>query len=565
MTGVQILSTISSLPANTLQLLGTAKDNILDAANGHWAGVLRGIEVGSQMAARRIEGLPERHPLNRFHLQDAKRGLERAICGAERFRAPSHYRAREIYLSPNIGSETLPILPGFSETVPLGTKPGLRVLFTAHFPLDSNGSGTYTRAMAAYVARSGGEARILSVGNHFSGDLPESVGEYLLPFTPHDAPPRQGAARAFFPVLDTNPQSPYGIRFRDMSPRALAAYADGFADAVATAAKHMRPDVLVVNHAFLGALAARRTGIPFVVVGHGSCSNNMAQALDSKNRYPANLGEFVLPAVTRASRIVAITDEVGDDIRNIYGVDPERIVTIPNGFHRDIFYPRPDLNRNAVLRSLGVPTQGTTHVVSFAGRMVPYKGVSTLIEAAQIVAARFPGVRFVLAGNGSARETFETQAANAGLGKHFFFVRHQPLENLAKLHGVADIGIVPSWVEPFGIVPLEIAGTGTPVIASDVGGMRMTVTAEVGRRVPPQNAWALANAIIEALHQDLKGQMGHHAAKHVHANFPWEACANRLFGLLRDVVEEFQRAPAKDSRTRNPATSRLERKSPAMA
>ncbi len=452
--------------------------------------------------------------------------------------ATRFYRPSRLYLSPALGGGSIPIRPGISDTVPIERNQGPRVLFVSLFPMGSNGSATYTQAVANYVATRGGEARILHVGHRLAGSL--GVAEYLVPFTPERGEPLEGAAMANFPVLDSNPGSPNGKRFKDMTPVQIRVYTGAIADAVAEAARHMKPDVIVVNHAWVGAEAARRTHLPYVVVCHGTCSTNMRSALEPSNGSPSNLQNLVFPGVRGADRVIAITADVASEVADAYGVSPGRIVVIPNGFNANIFFPK-EVERDDVLRRFGISTDGITHLVSFAGRMVDYKGVATLLRAAQRVIASMPGVHFVLAGDGKEKAQFESLAGELGIANNVHFIGQRTLEELADLHRIADIGVVPSAHEPSGIVPLEMAGVGTPVIATAVGGLRQTVTPEVGVQVPPQNPLTLAEAIEKALRDNLKAQIGGAASKHVHTHHPWEGRGAELVDQLEEIIASRRR------------------------
>jgi len=457
------------------------------------------------------------------------------------------FRATTLHLSPKIGGGTRPIRPGLSRTVPLRQHPTPSVLFISLFPLSSNGSGTYTRAMAEQVAARGGDARVLFLGHQFEGAALPGISEYLVPFTPAAGTALDGAARSNVPVFDSNPASPNGTRFQGLTGAELEAYTEGLADAVAEAARDMQPDILVVNHAWVGAEAARRTGLPYIVVCHGTCSSTVADALQGDNGYPDNAADLVLPGVRGANRVVAIMGDIQTEVHDVYGVDRDHIPVIHNGFHDDIFVPRAGLDRQLVLTQLGVQAPNASHVVSFAGRMVEYRGLRTLFQAIPTILERQPDVHFVLAGDGQDRQAFEDLARELSINDRVHFIGHRKPAELAELYNVSDLGVVPTYRDAFGIGAVEMAGTGIPVITSDVGGLRHIVTNAMGRRVPPANPTALAGAISQALREDLHAQLGHEASRYAHQNFPWSRTGEALLKEIRKVLgfqKEGKRTPA---------------------
>ncbi|MDZ4224518.1 MAG: glycosyltransferase family 4 protein, partial [bacterium] len=495
----------------------TARDNLATLLQGglEWTGVEEGVK--NRPLSPLMDPVYARARVRRIFLQNSA----------------SSYRAASLHRSDG---GVLPILEGISHVRSLGRCRGPKVLFVSLFPLGSNGSGTYTKAMAQHIINRGGEASVIFLGHQLEKDMGR-VSQYLVPFTPQQGEPLEGAATGYLPVFDSNPASPYGTRFRDMTPEELDTYTEAVADAVKVAVEDMKPDALIVNHAFVGAEAARRTGLPFVVVCHGTCSTNMGQALQPENTYPKNFVPIVRKGVQAAGHIVAITDDVGEEIRNFYGMAPESITTIPNGFHSDIFTPDAAFDRAEVLRRLGLDLPNVRRVVSFAGRMVHYKGVVTLLKAAKSLKAKIPGLHFILAGHGKKMEEYLQLVKAWDIGDVVHFVGQRSLHELADLYRISDVGAVPSWREPFGIVPLEIAGTGTPVIASNVGGLRQTVTPTVGRLVDAGHAPALAEALETALKENLKAQIGAQASAYVHATYPWEVGGERLLALLKETSE----------------------------
>lgn len=457
------------------------------------------------------------------------------------------YRPTQLHFSPNAvdGTVSLPVPAGISETIPLRQGQLVpRVLSVSLFPPYSNGSGTFATAVAKDLKRRGGDVSMLFLGARF--DSSASFPQYLFPFASPLHASKAGAALAPLPVFESNPASPEGVRYRDMASGEMEAYAEGVADAVAVAARDMQPDVLLVNHAWIGAEAARRTGLPYVIVCHGNCLDHVHVAYPQGPEgplsppYPSNLGAYVFAGVQGANSVITATDLVRGAIPAVYGVDLQDVYTIPHGFSGDVFTPA-KLDRAQVLAELGVSSEGVTHVVAFAGRMAEAKGVDTLIRAASRVKAVMQGVRFVLAGGGSKLQEYKDLAANLGVADTVIFVGNRDHGQLARFFNIADVGLVTSNTELFGIVALEEAGTGLPLIASDVGGLQQIVTEEVGVRVPPGDDKAFAEAVIQALRENMKARMGAGVSAHIHTNYSWRSSGDRLVPLLRKAVEERSR------------------------
>lgn len=460
--------------------------------------------------------------------------------------SPNHkaeldYRAATLYASDDIGGRSYAITPGVSATPARSDlnvrRPGpARVLILAHFPLGSNGSGMWTKAIAKELTSQGAEVRILHNGHDF--DRP-GVGEYLVPFTSAKKPALTGAAQADLPIFDSNPSST-GKRFKHMSEAEIKAYAEGFADAVAVANQEFDADIVIVNHNWTGTLAAARTGLPYVTVGHGTCSKTMGKALKDGD-YPAIYAEMILPRVLAAARTIAVSDPEAEEVKNVFGVSASKTICVYNGFDDSKFYPRTGLDRASVLRDLGVDLPADTKsVVVYAGRMAPHKGVTDLLQAIQFLrhGGQLLQTHFVLAGNGQKQEEYIGFAEQLGLQGAVTFIGQRNHDELALLFNVADLGVIPSLHEAFGIIALEITGSGTPIVASDVGGLGTIVTEEMGRKVQPGDVSELAATIYYMLQTEAKKRLGADASKYIHGRFPWSICGEKVRQILNEVLAE---------------------------
>ncbi|RWS12425.1 glycoside hydrolase-like protein [Dinothrombium tinctorium] len=127
-----------------------------------------------------------------------------------------------------------------------------------------------------------------------------------------------------------------------------------------------------------------------------------------------------------------------------------------------------------------------------------------------------------------------------GLSDITLFPGQLGLDNLHLYYAAADVCVVPSHYEPFGLVAIEAMASGTPVIASDVGGLQFTVVHEVtGLRVPPKDTVGFANAIDSILADSKwRNELGQSAAKRIRNMFKWEGVANKLSKLYTRVSNE---------------------------
>jgi D-inositol-3-phosphate glycosyltransferase len=223
-----------------------------------------------------------------------------------------------------------------------------------------------------------------------------------------------------------------------------------------------------------------------------------------------------------------------------YGVDAAKVHVIPGGVDTAVFRPQERLQaRRALALALERP------VLLFVGRLQPLKGIDTLLRAAHVVRQHHAQLQVLIVGGGmdaqdehEAQELHRLQALSErlGLGRHVCFIKAQPQEVLAQYYAAADVFVMPSHYESFGMVVLEAMACGIPVVASRVGGLTSTVVSgHTGFLVPEGDGQAFARAILPLLGsptlRDGCGQAGLRRAQ----AFTWPHVVERtgqLYGRL---------------------------------
>ncbi len=185
-------------------------------------------------------------------------------------------------------------------------------------------------------------------------------------------------------------------------------------------------------------------------------------------------------------------------------------------------------------------------IVLYVGRFDPYKGIETLVQAVALSKARKKGnVRLVIAGGSHSepadeqeRKRIEQIVQDVGLTQQTVFPGHLGHDVLPLYYAAADVCVIPSHYEPFGLVAIEAMACGTPVVASDVGGLKFTVVPEeTGLLVPPQDTAAFAAAIDRILADELWAtKLRRQASARVRQNFSWTRVAIQLSDLYRRLL-----------------------------
>jgi D-inositol-3-phosphate glycosyltransferase len=305
---------------------------------------------------------------------------------------------------------------------------------------------------------------------------------------------------------------------------------------------------LIHSHYWLSGWVARRAaqvwGIPWVHSFHTLARMKAAAGLpDEPSR-----GEAEAVLVRAADRLVAMSPAEEEALVGLYGADPDRVCVVPPGVDMDHYSPRPT---GTVRRRLGLLDR---RVVVYAGRLERLKGADLLVEAMAALRRR-PGFDDVVAlvcgedsgdGRRQARHTggergrLEALARERGVVGRVRFLGAVPPQRLADLYAMADVCVVPSHTESFGLVALEAQASGTPVVAAAVGGLVEVVEDGVtGFLIDGRDPAAFAARIAELLEQPaLRERMGA-AARARAAEYTWDRSVERLIGLY-DCVESPQ-------------------------
>ena len=234
--------------------------------------------------------------------------------------------------------------------------------------------------------------------------------------------------------------------------------------------------------------------------------------------------------------IIASCDEERAQLERLYGAVPARVETVAPGVDHDVFSPG---DRRAARSALGL---GGTPVLLFVGRIQPLKGAATAIEAV----AELPGHRptLVLVGgpsgpNGAAElRRLRHLADSLGVRHQIRFVAPQPHRRLATYYRAADVCLVPSHSESFGLVALEAAACGTPVIAAAVGGLPTIVDhGRTGFVVEGGDPRTFATHVAELLDRPSRAAPMAEAAAAKARRYSWSITAARLRRLYADLTE----------------------------
>jgi D-inositol-3-phosphate glycosyltransferase len=298
----------------------------------------------------------------------------------------------------------------------------------------------------------------------------------------------------------------------------------------------------------VGWLAKERWGVPLVHTMHTMAKVKNLLLAEGDKPEPAMrvLGEEQV--VDIADRLVANTTAEAEELIKLYGAAPGRVTVVNPGVNLTVFQPA---SKGAARHRLGLPQDA--HVLLFVGRIQPLKAPDVLLKAAARMLVEEPELRSRLivacvggpSGNGLARPSLLADlAAELGISDVVHLAPPAPQHELADWYRAADVTVVPSHNESFGLVALESQACGTPVAAAAVGGLRTAVKdGESGILVNGHDPQEWAAALRGLIGRPAwLGHLSAGAVRHAGA-FGWSATANRLVGVYTEAMAELHRMP----------------------
>jgi glycogen synthase len=293
---------------------------------------------------------------------------------------------------------------------------------------------------------------------------------------------------------------------------------------------------LVHSHDWLVAgaaeLLARGHGLPWLVTVHATEFGRHQGWVD---KHPQSHIHAVERGMVRsADRVITCSHYMRGHVASTFAVSPQRVSVVPNGIDpRDLEHGEEDL---AGLRArYAEPGQ---RLVLLVGRLVYEKGFHLALDALARVIREFGDVRFVVAGTGTAEAELKRQARRLGLSAHGTFLGWVGDDMLHSLYRVAELCIVPSIYEPFGLVALEAMASGCLCIVADTGGLREVVPGDgsVGRRFRSRDAESLGRILEDVLaHDAARERLVEQAREHA-LQFDWAEVARETCAIYGELV-----------------------------
>lgn len=251
---------------------------------------------------------------------------------------------------------------------------------------------------------------------------------------------------------------------------------------------------------------------------------------NESNRYHS----YAHKAAEGCKKIIAISNNNKQKLNKIYGKHKDKIIMIQNGYNPELFY-REEYSKQELLKLFDI-NKKYDKIICFAGRLVPNKGVDILLNSAKIYEKNRNNVLTLIVGDGSEYKSLNLLREKLRL-KNVVFLGNQNAEVLRKIYSASDICVVPSREEAFGLVALEAIACGTPVIATNQGGMVDFVTKDVGTLIEKENVEKLAEEIEKILNGERNFDKKY-LQDYAQNNYSQEILIDKLIKLYEEIKEK---------------------------
>lgn len=253
-------------------------------------------------------------------------------------------------------------------------------------------------------------------------------------------------------------------------------------------------DVVHAHYVFpsglLGYYFKKWFGTRLIVTAHGGDIDKMA-------RKSAKIFNLTKKILHEADHVIAVGQELYDTILKEFEVPEEKLSIINMGVNRKVFK---QISKEEARKACRL--EQNTKPILFVGNLIKQKGLLELVEAVSGVVSEEPNVHLYLIGpsnDGSFKQQLENKIHSLNIESHVTFLGVKDQREIANWMAAAEVFVLPSHIEGFGLVALEAMSTGTPVVGSDVGGLKYLLADGTGRLVPPENSQALKEGILHLL------------------------------------------------------------------
>ena len=456
------------------------------------------------------------------------------------------------------------------------------ILMITAFPTYGAGSGVQVTALANSYKNEGKKVTIITGNNKTDFEKIPGVKYHVVPFTAEEENPEKIPGQCKFNYLMFTTHTESTANFWDASLEQIKEYEKAFRKAINEEVKEEKPDVIHAQHNWISTSIATETNIPVITTIHGTDLMGFERSKKELKRVkeemkaekdPAKLQklkqeeekynlyiEHSNRAAINAKKIIVISEDQKNRFETLFPLAAKKVELVENGYDTKKFYVDNILTKEEVLGDLTSQNKDNQKIdldydklVVFVGKFADFKGIDVLLDSAKIYEQKMKEegkkVETIIVGSGQLEGTLKKQAKDLEL-ENVDFVGRKNTEEVNKIQNLADVSLIPSRNEPFGLVVVEGMACGHPVIATNSGGIpgilnsdnqdisdkSKTYVTPLGVLVPMDDSKALGEAVCDVLDEKVKFN-NKYIADYAKEHYAQEKVTKNILNIFEEAKE----------------------------
>lgn len=291
-----------------------------------------------------------------------------------------------------------------------------------------------------------------------------------------------------FPLMLTepHPRNPCPILFNKLTESQMRLYIKSLQKELQHLIHSFNPDIIECHHIWYASWVLSQMELDYILTAHHS--DQMGFRIDP------NVQPYAIEGAQAAKIIFAISKSVKKEVMALYNIDESKIIISGNSYDETIFQKK-IANKQEICDKHGLTIEPNATIINFAGKLSFNKGVDILLKANKLLDPAL-NIHFILMGAGEIDPLLAQLDDDSYSLDNIHFIGHQPPKNVAEIHNISKISLIPSRSEGFGVSCLEAMACGLPVVVTKSGGPENFAVGKIIKKNSPDK---LAEAITYLL------------------------------------------------------------------
>ena len=457
------------------------------------------------------------------------------------------------------------------------------ILMITAFPTYGAGSGVQVTALANSYKDAGKKVTIITGNNKTNFDKIEGVKYHVVPFKSEEENTEIIPGQCNFNYLMFTTHTESTANFWDASLSQIREYEKAFRKAINEEIKEEKPDVIHAQHNWISTSIATESNVPVVTTIHGTDLMGFERSKEELKKVKENLKTEKDPekikklkeeeekynlyiehsnrAAINAKKIIVISEDQKNRFEKLFPLAAKKVELVENGYDTKKFYVDENIKKEDVIGNLESQNKNNQKIpldydklVVFVGKFADFKGIDVLLDSAKIyeekMAQNGKKVETIIVGSGQLENDLKKQAKDLEL-KNVDFVGRKNTEEVNKIQNLADVSLIPSRNEPFGLVVVEGMACGHPVIATNSGGIpgilnsekqdvsnkEKTYVTPLGVLVPMDDSKALGEAVCDVLDEKIKFD-NKYIANYAKEHYAQEKVTKNILNIFEEATAD---------------------------